>query len=54
MGAFLMISPAKFRCGVMVDIVVRNGVADLWGTVYEPEQARALRPMVKARSNHKS
>jgi hypothetical protein len=28
--------------GVIIDVVVRDGVADLWGTTYEPEQVRAL------------
>ena len=33
--------------GVVVD-VVRNGVADVWGTVLEVEQAEALRALVES------
>ena len=38
----------SWGAAVMVDVVVRNGVADLWGTIYEPEQARALRALVES------
>ena len=34
--------------GVVVDVVVHNGVADLWGTVRKAEQAKALRALVES------
>jgi osmotically-inducible protein OsmY len=33
---------------VVVDVVVHNGVADLWGTVSKAEQAQALRVLVES------
>jgi predicted transcriptional regulator len=33
---------------VVVDVVVHNGVADLWGTVSTAEQVRALRVLVES------
>ena len=33
---------------VVVDVVLHNGVADLWGTVSKTEQAKALRVLVES------
>jgi CBS domain-containing protein len=42
------IAKQSWGAGVVVDVVVRNGVADLWGTIYESEQARALGALVES------
>jgi predicted transcriptional regulator len=42
------IARQSWGAGVMIDVVVRDGVADLWGTIYEPEQARALGALVES------
>jgi osmotically-inducible protein OsmY len=34
--------------GVNVDVTVRSGVVDLWGTVLEVEQAEALRALIES------
>ena len=34
---------------VVVDVVVHNGVADLWGTVRQVEQAQALRALIESK-----
>lgn len=42
------IAAQEWAAGVVVDVSVRNGVADLWGTVLEGEQAEALRALVES------
>jgi CBS domain-containing protein len=42
------IARQSWGAGVIIDVVVRDGVADLWGTIYEPEQARALGALVES------
>ena len=34
--------------GVVIDVVVHHGVADLWGTVRKGEQAKALKALVES------
>jgi osmotically-inducible protein OsmY len=34
--------------GVVIDVAVRNGNADLWGTVLDADQAEALRALVES------
>lgn len=42
------IAAQDWAAGVVVDVSVRNGTADLWGTVLEAEQAEALRALVES------
>ncbi len=42
------IARQAWAADVAVDVVMHNGVADVWGTVREPEQARALRVLVES------
>jgi osmotically-inducible protein OsmY len=42
------IAAQDWAAGVIVDVSVRNGTADLWGTVLEAEQAEALRTLVES------
>jgi CBS domain-containing protein len=42
------IAAQDWAAGVVVDVSVRNGTADLWGTVLETEQAEALRALVES------
>ena len=42
------IAGRNWATDVVVDVVVHNGVADLWGTVSKAEQAQALRVLVES------
>jgi CBS domain-containing protein len=42
------IEAQDWAAGVIVDVSVRNGTDDLWGTVVEVEQAEALRALVES------
>ena len=42
------IEAQDWATGVVVDVSIRNGTADLWGTVLEVEQAEALRALVES------
>jgi predicted transcriptional regulator len=42
------IAGQDWAAGANADVAVRNGVADLWGTVVKVEQAEALRALVES------
>jgi len=41
------IAKQDWSVGVDVDVVVRDGIADIWGSIAEPEQRDALRVLVE-------
>jgi len=57
-GVLAELNRESFGRGHLIDVVVRNGVVELWGAVLEPSQGNAARvaaetvPGVKAVKNH--
>jgi CBS-domain-containing membrane protein len=45
---FKAIDQQNWSSGAMVDVVVRRGVADLWGTILNSAQRRALKVLVES------
>jgi CBS domain-containing protein len=42
------VAAQNWSVGVVIDVEVRNGIADLWGTVVDVDQAEALRALLES------